>query len=236
MTTCIITNQDTGEKRHQMSYEAFRAFLDEHTHAEWVAGEVTVFVPPGTMHQRLTGFLFQILALYADLYDLGTVMTTPFEMRLLAGMSAREPDILFVAREHLDRLTPERLEGPADLVVEVVSDSSVARDRADKFYEYQEAGVREYWIIDPRPGKERADFYHLLPDGKYQAALPATDGRYHAMVLPGFWLNVAWLWQQPLPTPLLALAAIAPQALRDLLEAQQSPAHEHLPSEADDEH
>lgn len=235
MTTFAITNQDTSEKRHQMSYEQFRAFLDEHTHAEWVAGEVTVFMPPNTIHQRLTGFLFQILALYADLYDLGTVMTAPFEMRLRAGMSAREPDVLFVTREHLDRLTLERLEGPADLVVEVVSDSSIARDRADKFYEYQEAGVREYWIIDPRPSKERADFYHLLPDGKYQAALPATDGRYHALVLPGFWLNIAWFWQQPLPMPLLVLAAIAPQTLQDLLADRQSSAHDHLTSEADDE-
>ena len=49
-----------------------------------------------------------------------------------------------MAREHLERLTEARLSGPADLVVEVVSDDSVARDRADKFYEYQAAGITEY--------------------------------------------------------------------------------------------
>ncbi len=45
--------------------------------------------------------------------------------------------------------------GMADLVIEVVSDDSVARDRADKFYEYQTAGIQEYWIIDPHPIRKR---------------------------------------------------------------------------------
>jgi Uma2 family endonuclease len=60
-------------------------------------------------------------------------------MRATPDGPARQPDLLFVAREHLDRLTETRLSGPADFVVEVVSDDSVARDRADKFYEYQAA-------------------------------------------------------------------------------------------------
>jgi Uma2 family endonuclease len=142
-------------------------------------------------------------------------------MRLFPGRSSREPDILFVAEKNLGRLTPERLEGPADLIVELISPSSVARDRDDKFYEYQEAGVPEYWIVDPRPGKERVDFYQLTEQGKYQAMLPDEQGRYHSSVLPGFWLHPDWLWQQPLPAPLLLLASIAPQALRAALDEQQ---------------
>lgn len=113
-------------------------------------------------------------------------------------------------------MTPERLEGPADLVIELISDRSLARDRDDKFYEYQAAGVPEYWIIDPRPGKERADFYQLMSAGKYQAALQDANGRYFATVLPNFWLDPNWLWQNPLPNPLALLAAIAPQAMGDL--------------------
>jgi len=213
----------TREKRLKMSYEEFLAWSGEDTHAEWVDGEVVVFMPPKDRHQAIVGFLHIVLSLFANLFNLGVVRVAPFEMRVRPDGPAREPDLLFIARDHLDRLTPERLEGPADLVVEVISDDSVARDRADKFYEYQEAGVREYWLIDPRPDKERADFYQLTPEGRFQAALPDADGRYHAAVLPDFWFRPDWLWQETLPDPLTALAEIrglSPQAiqtLRDML-------------------
>jgi Uma2 family endonuclease len=129
----------------------------------------------------------------------------------------REPDLVFIAAENLGRLTDKRLNGPADLAIEVLSDESVGRDRDDKFYEYQDGGVREYWIIDPRPGKERVDCYWLTPEGRYQAILPDATGRYHARVLPDFWFHPDWLRQEPLPNPLLVLAEIAPQAMRAAL-------------------
>jgi Uma2 family endonuclease len=217
MSQHAVETPGITEQVLSMSYDEFLSWADEDTHAEWVGGKVIVFMPPKTVHQRMTMFLAMLLFQYVRLLNLGEVLTAPFEMRARPDGPAREPDLLFVAHEHLDRLTPERLGGPADLIVEIVSDSSLARDRADKFYEYQEAGVREYWIIDPRPGKERADFYQLMPDDKYQAALPDEQGRYHSLVLPGFWLQVDWLWQEPLPDPLQALRELAPDALRSAL-------------------
>jgi len=207
--------------RLPMSYEEFIAWADEDTRAEWVDGEVIPFMPPKDKHQELVGFLHTLLILYVNLFQLGKVRVAPLEMRITWGddkRSARQPDVFFVAQEHSERLTTDRLDGPADLAIEIISPDSVARDRADKFYEYQEAGVREYIIIDPRPGKERLDWYVLLPDGKYQAVLPDEQGRYHAHVLPGLWLREAWLWPTP-PDPLAALLEMpeAAQALRHSL-------------------
>jgi len=195
-----------GPRRLSMSYNDFLTWADEDVHAEWVDGEVIVFMPPKTRHQQVAGFLYILLKLFIDFSDLGELLTAPFEMRL--SRSAREPDILFVAREHLERLTPERLMGPADLVVEIVSDESERRDRVEKFNEYMEAGVREYWVIDPRPGREQADFWVLDEQGRYQARAVDEAGRYHAAVLPDFWLEVEWLWQTPLPSAQTAFAEI----------------------------
>jgi Uma2 family endonuclease len=207
-------------QRLKMSYDEFLEWSGEDTHAEWVNGEVIVFMPPKTAHQRISLLLATLLSLYTRFFNLGDVLTAPFEMRLWIGRSSREPDILFVAREHQDRLTADRLEGPADLVVELVSNDSVARDREDKFREYEEAGVQEYWIVDPRPGKRRIDVYRLTPEGSYQEILPDADGHYHAAVLPGFWFDPAWLWQDPLPDPtMLLLTRIAPEMLCSALHA-----------------
>jgi Uma2 family endonuclease len=128
-------------------------------------------------------------------------------MRAIEGGNARVPDLFFLAAEHFDRLTETELNGPADLAVEIISDESVGRDRGDKFYEYQEGGVREYWIIDPRPGKQRADFYVLDDKGMFQPIPLAADGIYRSTVLANLWIKIDWLWTAE-PAPLAALAQI----------------------------
>lgn len=227
MDTQITDAPPTGEQHIKMSYEEFVAGVDEDAHAEWVDGEVIFFMPPKTMHQRIGQFLAGLLSMYVQMLRLGEVLSAPLEMRAMPDGNAREPDILFVANEHRERLTERRLEGPADLVVEIISNESVGRDRGDKFYEYEEAGVREYWIVDPRPGKQRVDVWWLAAEGKYQAVVPDDHGRYHSQVLPGFWIHAGWLTQEPLPDTLMVLAemrGIAPdvvQAFRDAFTAEQ---------------
>lgn len=195
--------------RLRMTYDEFLAWADEDVHAEWVDGEVIVHMPPKERHQNILTFLLTLLRLFVDFFQLGKVLTAPFEMKLSPRGPAREPDILFVVREHLDRLTEERLAGPADLVIEVISEDSVARDRVKKFHEYEAAGVREYWMIDSRPGRESAEFWVLDQEGEYQPAPISDDGVYRSAVLPGFWLRVDWLWVEELPDPQLTFAEIA---------------------------
>lgn len=206
------------EQRLRMSYEEFLAWADEDVHAEWVDGEVIVFMPPKTVHQDVVTFLVALLRFFVQFFQLGQALTAPYEMKVDPDSPAREPDILFIARENLARLSEDRLEGPADLIVEVVSDDSVSRDRSDKFYEYQEAGVREYWVIDPRPGKERADFWVLDEQGRYRPVPVDEDGVYRSTVIPGFWLRVDWLWAEEMPDPLLTFAEIVgPSRVMDAL-------------------
>jgi Uma2 family endonuclease len=201
-----------------MSYEEYLAWADEDVHAEWVSGEVIVQMPPKQPHQRVVAFLLQLLGVFIRLCQLGQLLPAPFEMRATPDGPSREPDVLFVAREHLERLTEVRLSGPADLVVEVISDDSVSRDRADKFYEYQAAGVMEYWIIDPRPGYERVDFYVLDAKGRYRPVPVEPDGRYHSTVLAGFWLQVDWVLATEPPEILQALVQIVgPQKLLEAM-------------------
>ncbi len=209
-------------ERIPMSYEDFLRLVDEDAHAEWVDEEVIIFMPPSVRHQALSGFLYSLIALYSDLFDLGTLLPAPFEMRARPGGSAREPDILFVLREHLDRLTPQRLVGPADLLVEVISPESVQRDQVEKRREYAAAGVTEYWLVDPRPSVTPLVIYRLGEAGDYLPVAPDTEGHYASGILPGFWLDPAWLRREVLPKPLAIMQRIAPDALRAALAGPEA--------------
>ena len=199
-----------GERRSRMTYEEFRAWADEDTRAEWVDGEVIVFLPASPLHGQLVFFLATLLSHYVRFRGLGEVLGGSFEMRL--KHAGRVPDLLFVASERLDRLTATELRGPADLVVEVVSEDSAARDRAEKLAEYAAAGVPEYWLVEARPGRRGAEFFRLVA-GAYRAAAPDADGRYRSPAVPGFWLRPAWLEQDPLPDALDCLFEVAPDLL-----------------------
>jgi Uma2 family endonuclease len=198
-----------GERLH-MTYEEYLDWWGEGTRGEWVDGEVIVFMSPRITHQRHVLFLSTLLATYVRRLNLGEVIVAPFEMLIRSGRSARQPDLLFVARHHRDRLSEERLTGPADLVIELISPDSVARDRKEKMAEYEAEGISEYWVLDSRRGRRRANFYQLTSEGVYHEVALDADGHYHSLVLPGIWMDPEWLWQEPLPDPTALLAMIMP--------------------------
>lgn len=210
----MIDRTATTEQRISMCYEEFLEAYPEHIHAEWVQGEAVIFMPPSTRHQYVADFVLILLRLFVELKGVGRVLSAPFQMRMPAQESAREPDILFVAAANRDRLTAQRLLGPADLVVEVVSDESVTRDNVEKWREYQAAGVREYWILDPRPEHQSAHFWKLDEFGRF-ATIPLDDsGVFRSHVLPGFWLDTHWLQGEELPNAMHCfLQIVGPDAL-----------------------
>ncbi len=187
-----------------MTYEQFLDWADEDTHAEWVDGTAVMTSPASARHEQIKGFLTIVLSTFVRMHDLGAVYDAGFQMKL--AHSGREPDVIYIASDHLDRLKHTFLDGPADLAVEIVSPDSVERDRRDKLAEYLAAGVPEYWLIDPLT--DHAAFYQLDAAEQYQAVPPDAGGVYHSNVLPGLWLRVVWLWQDPLPDPARALFAI----------------------------
>ena len=164
--------------------------------AEWVDGEV-ILVPTETpSHNRREFLLGSVVLGFVEHHDLGHVFTGPVPVRLPGRRRRRIPDVVFVAasRSHLIRDT--FIDGAPDLIAEIVSPDSVTRDWVDKRDDYQRAGVREYWIADPR--HERFAAYAL--HGKaYRPIKPDDDDRVHSRVLKGLYVRPAWLWRSPLP-------------------------------------
>jgi len=164
---------------------------------EWVAGKVESYTMSNNLqHNEVLRFVLALLDNLLDLTALGRVILAGLPMYLGDDKSAREPDIMVVFNEHSERITHKYIDGPADIVVEVVSPESDARDHGTKLIEYEEAGVPEYWLFDPL----REDAVILaLKDGRYRRIERDAAGRLVSTLLPGFALDPEILWREVLP-------------------------------------
>lgn len=206
------------EQRFPMSLDEYLAWDDENVRAEWVDGEVIVFVSALTRHVELVTFLLTLLSNYLRLFDQGKVFSTELRMRLGDTRSVRVPDIMVVRKENLYRVTSRLVNGPADLVFEFTSEDSEIRDREEKYREFEALGVAEYVRIESRLDRDDFSFDRRNEDGRFEPVVPDAAGRYHSMVLPGFWIDPRWFRQEELPDPLRLLRIISPEGWRRLLE------------------
>jgi Uma2 family endonuclease len=207
-------------QHYRMSLEEFLDFVPENWHAEWVDGEGYIFMASDTRHARVLAFLFGLIQQYVQLFNLGEVFFPTYSVRLRGGRSYREPDIFVVLHEHRDRIRKDGVYGPADFILEGVSEDSVKRDRVDKFREFEAEGVPEYVYVDARDNPdEMIEFFRRDAAGKYQRVAPDEQGRLHSEVLSGFWFDPRWLLQDPLPDIFDTIMLIAPDAYRRRLSA-----------------
>lgn len=192
----------------QAAYLEYEDYLNDPSidpHTEWVDGRVVHLRSSNEPHAAIVAWLIQAIGLYVGLRDLGRLYTEPFKVKLGPDLPGRSPDLLFVHRDHLDRVERQCLRGPADFIVEVLSPESRKRDLRDKVYEYAKAGVPEYWVLDP--DAKVARFFRLI-DEVYELTQP-QEGVVDSDAIAGFWLKVDWLWEQPPVHTLLAEWSIA---------------------------
>jgi len=186
---------DEGRKWPRMTYEEYldAPGIDENT--EWVDGEVVPMMSVSPLHGRLVKWLTVVFTVVLEQRGFGEVFNEPVNMKTGSDLPGRSPDVMFLRTEHLDRVTNRNINGPADLVIEVISPGTEGIDRGDKYYEYERGGVPEYWLLDPH--RQVADFFVRDERGYYRPQLPDADGVYHSTVIDGLWLKVAWLWDRP---------------------------------------
>lgn len=195
------TSPITG--RRYISYEDY---LDDPSFpecSEWVDGEMIPIMSVNDRHSELTIWLIMLLGMLVEVQRTGIIRGDPFNMKTGPDLPGRAPDVFFLANEHLDRIQHKHLRGPADLVIEIVSPESVRRDKVEKLAEYEAGGVPEYWWIDD--DRKEAAFFQCGEEGRYQRTQPDENGVYQSRVLPSVRLDVAWLWQHPLPETLSVL-------------------------------
>lgn len=118
-------------------------------HIEFSAGRIEILPMPTALHQIFLQNLYRLLFEYVRKHLKGArLLVAPHPVRL-SGEQFFEPDILLLLPNHLDRAYDQFTDTP-DLVVEIVSAGNRKHDLVTKRAVYAEAGIVEYWIVDPQ--------------------------------------------------------------------------------------
>jgi len=173
-----------------------RDFLSLNTNlpVELAYGHLELLPMPSRTHQLLLKYLLAVLDAFVVGSNLGEVLFAPYSVRLW-GDHVRQPDLLFlrVGRPG-DR---EQFADGADLAMEIVSPGAKNRDHdfVTKRAEYAQAGIPEYWIVDPEKNEVHV-LVLVLDNGSYREYGVFKPGdTATSMLLPGFAVDVTALFQ-----------------------------------------
>jgi Uncharacterized protein conserved in cyanobacteria, COG4636 len=167
-----------GPPQGRWTYADYAALPDDGNRYEIIAGVLYTTPAPGAGHQSVSARLVTFLVTHVEFAGLGRVFAAPVDVEL-APDTVVQPDIVVILSANLDRITPSRIIGAPDLVVEILSPGTAGYDRREKQDAYARAGVGEYWIVDP--GAQTVELLTLEQGGyrshgvfRGQARLPSS--------------------------------------------------------------
>ena len=146
------------------TYDEYLRLPDDGKRWEIIRGELLMTPAPIVLHQRISRNLGWVFVAHVEDRGIGEVLYAPTDV-VLSHTNVVEPDILYVSTERSHIITEKNIQGAPDLIVEILSPSTEARDRTDKRGLYAEYGVREYWIVDP---EERIVEVLVLEEDEYR--------------------------------------------------------------------
>jgi Uma2 family endonuclease len=171
-----------------ITYDDLLELYPDESRVELIDNQIYEMASPGLDHQEIVLELAVLMRQYVKKHQLGKVIVSPFDV-ILTNRRVVIPDITFVSNANEHHLLNRGYFGGPDLVVEVISPSSYTRDNSKKKKIYADAGVQEYWIIEPAnqvleiwqlKGKEFELFSYLVENGKAKSAVLAgfeIDGK-----------------------------------------------------------
>lgn len=179
----------------EWTYEDYLRLPDDGNRYEVIRGRLYASPMPTYDHQFAVMQLSLLLGIFVQENALGVLLGAPFDVRLPREIANPvEPDLLFIRSENEPRSGDTFFAGTPDLVIEVLSRSTRRVDQTLKFGAYRDAGVPEYWMVDPRD--RTVVIYRLSEDGQsYVEHDRGGEGdTVGSAVLPGLRLAVSRLF------------------------------------------
>ena len=159
---------------------------------ELINGEIVKRSAPSSRHQKIVYRLHKKIDEFLNAKNTGEVYGAPLDV-FLNEETCVQPDLFFVRKSNLKIVDEDNgVKGIPDLTIEVISRQSAKRDRITKMQLYYEAGVKEYWLIDP--SNETFEIYTKNKKGYDCIYFEAETGTIKSIVMKGFEMNIATLF------------------------------------------
>ena len=172
-----------GHSSTKLTYADYVLLPDDGLRHEIIEGEHYVTPAPTTRHQRISVRLLYLMQDYLERHAIGEVFIAPYDV-LLSEINVFVPDLLYISDQRSHLITSKNLQGPPDLVIEILSPSTRSRDERLKRDVYERAGVDEYWLVDP--DHDVIDVYRR-EGGAFSAPVRHEKGQVLTTpLLPGF--------------------------------------------------
>ena len=181
----------TDQIKTHMTAAEFLALPESEGRMELINGEITVPPAPSAGHQRIA---YRLAKLIEQVAGRGEVYLSPIDVHLAEDLVV-EPDVLWVSPENESCMlvNDQYWQGPPDLIVEVLSPGSLVRDKRVKFAYYEQHGVGEYWIIDPRP-PQHAEVWRLVQGEFKRQGIYGPDEAFESTVLGDQMIDLATIF------------------------------------------
>lgn len=180
----IIYKQNVSEKE-------FWEFANEDIKCELIDGVLVIHSPATPEHEDIFAYLLTILRIYLDKTKTGKVFGSRLVMRLNESWNP-EPDLIVIKPEKYPHLSTGRLDGPANLVMEILSESTRSNDIEKKIPQYLKLGVEEVWIIDPL--RKQIQVKTATKEIHYYDS--KSDEIIESVVISNLQLHVRWIWDR----------------------------------------
>jgi len=163
--------------------------LPDDKRVELIGGDFYMVPSPSVIHQRIAANIEDILRDYVKGNHLGEVFYAPLDV-VLTPYDVVQPDVMFVSGERGRIVTEANIQGPPDLLVEVLSPSTGERDRTIKKKLYARSGVRELWLVNA--ATQVVEVFDLETGGETPPVVYRRSGKepLTSKVLPGLTVDL----------------------------------------------
>ncbi len=161
---------------------------DDGFYYQLIEGVLEVAPSPLTFHQKVSIELSHIMMTFLESHPMGELFVAPLDVEF-NNKNIYQPDILFISNERQSIIQEKRIVGPPDLVIEILSDGTKSLDLGPKYKVYEQSGVLEFWVVDPKT----KSFSFFQSRDKHFHEIPFKES-YRSQVLKPFILNPVDFW------------------------------------------